>query len=317
MCRCCTPGHGADGRCRCAAGHAVCAADVFRHGAGPGGRALHGRRMCHSAHAAGAAAGVPHGGRRGGGLDHGTRGAPGRRRAAEYDVLSLDTGATMDRDRIPARASTACSCGPSNTSCACSRPAAGAGAGACARRGGGGRRRGRCRTGAGPAAPPGRPGRRARPRGPGHRRAAAAGRLSARGDAPRPAALAARRVTVFRDTCAELQPGVLVLGSGARLACDAPVLATGAEPPPWLAGSGLQLDVRGFVLHRPTLQSCRTPRCLPRAMWPAATRRTRAVACTPCAPGRRWLLNLRRFVAGGALQPLHAATAHAEPHLLR
>ena len=62
-------------------------------------------------------------------------------------------------------------------------------------------------------------------------------------------------MTVFRDSCAALERGAVVLGSGARLACDAPVLATGAQAPGWLAGSGLALDERGFVLTGPTLQS--------------------------------------------------------------
>lgn len=118
------------------------------------------------------------------------------------------------------------------------------------------------------------------------------------------ALLAARRVTVFRDTCAELQPGVLVLGSGARLACDAPVLATGAEPPPWLAGSGLQLDVRGFVCTGPTLQSCSHPE-----VFAAGDVASRVDAPHPRSgvyavrAGPPLLLNLRRHVAGGVLQP--------------
>ncbi|MDP3224635.1 MAG: FAD-dependent oxidoreductase, partial [Rubrivivax sp.] len=69
------------------------------------------------------------------------------------------------------------------------------------------------------------------------------------------AALERHHVTVFRDTCQQLLPGTLVLGSGARLACDAPVLATGAEAPAWLAGSGLTLDERGFIVTGPMLQS--------------------------------------------------------------
>ena len=71
--------------------------------------------------------------------------------------------------------------------------------------------------------------------------------------------LAQRRIPVFRDTCAALLPGALVLGSGARLACDAPVLATGAEAPPWLDGCGLQRDERGFIETGPTLQSLSHP----------------------------------------------------------
>jgi pyridine nucleotide-disulfide oxidoreductase family protein len=118
------------------------------------------------------------------------------------------------------------------------------------------------------------------------------------------AALAKRRVTVFRDTCVELQRGAMLLGSGARLACDAPVLATGAEPPPWLAGSGLQLDVRGFVCTGPTLQSCSHPE-----VFAAGDVASRVDAPHPRSgvyavrAGPPLLLNLRRFIAGGALQP--------------
>jgi NADH dehydrogenase FAD-containing subunit len=54
----------------------------------------------------------------------------------------------------------------------------------------------------------------------------------------------------------------LHLDSGARLACDAPVIATGGDAPPYLAGSGLQLDERGFVLTGPTLQSLSHPEVL-------------------------------------------------------
>jgi NADH dehydrogenase FAD-containing subunit len=39
------------------------------------------------------------------------------------------------------------------------------------------------------------------------------------------------------------------------VACDAPIVATGAEPQGWLAVSGLATDERGFVATGPTLQS--------------------------------------------------------------
>ena len=68
-------------------------------------------------------------------------------------------------------------------------------------------------------------------------------------------ALHRARVTLFRDTCAEMRPDAVVLGSGARLACDAPVLVTGSESPAWLAGSGLALNGQGYVVTGPTLQS--------------------------------------------------------------
>jgi NADH dehydrogenase FAD-containing subunit len=49
------------------------------------------------------------------------------------------------------------------------------------------------------------------------------------------------------------------LGSGARVACDAPVLATGAQAPAWLAGSGLALDGQGFIATGATQQSTSHP----------------------------------------------------------
>ncbi len=64
-----------------------------------------------------------------------------------------------------------------------------------------------------------------------------------------------QHIAVFLDTCIEVRVGHLMLGSGARLACDTAVLATGAQSPTWLQGSGLALDGRGFVQTGATLQS--------------------------------------------------------------
>jgi len=68
-------------------------------------------------------------------------------------------------------------------------------------------------------------------------------------------ALARARITIFRDACVEVRAECVVLATGARLACDAALLATGPEAPAWLAGSGLALDGHGFVVTGPTLQS--------------------------------------------------------------
>ena len=62
-------------------------------------------------------------------------------------------------------------------------------------------------------------------------------------------ALAQRRITVFHDSCASIEPGALHLGSGARLACDAPVIATGGDAPPYLAGSGLRHAEAHHLAH--------------------------------------------------------------------
>lgn len=117
-------------------------------------------------------------------------------------------------------------------------------------------------------------------------------------------ALLRRRVTVFRDNVAALQPGSVVLGSGARLACDAPVLATGAEAPSWLAGSGLTLDEKGFVSTGPMLQSVSHPEVFAagdvasRSDAPHAKSGVYAVRAGPALA-----LNLRRFIGGGAMEP--------------
>lgn len=116
--------------------------------------------------------------------------------------------------------------------------------------------------------------------------------------------LARRRITVFQDRCARIETGALHLDSGARLACDAPVIATGADAPPWLAGSGLKLDEQGFVLTGPTLQSVSHPEVLA-----AGDVATRSDAPHPRSgvyavrAGPPLATNLRRLVGGGELLP--------------
>ena len=116
-------------------------------------------------------------------------------------------------------------------------------------------------------------------------------------------ALARQKVTVFRDSCVALEPGAVVLGSGARLACDAPVLATGAQAPGWLTGSGLALDERGFVLTGTTLQS--TSHAQVFAAGDVATRTDVQHAKSgvyAVRAGPPLALNLRRYIGGGALE---------------
>ncbi|MDO9074880.1 MAG: FAD-dependent oxidoreductase [Rubrivivax sp.] len=71
--------------------------------------------------------------------------------------------------------------------------------------------------------------------------------------------LAAARITVFREAAVAVDARSVQLASGARLACDKAIVATGAEAPQWLAGSGLALCERGFVRTGPTLQSVSHP----------------------------------------------------------
>jgi pyridine nucleotide-disulfide oxidoreductase family protein len=117
-------------------------------------------------------------------------------------------------------------------------------------------------------------------------------------------ALARRRITVFRERAAALQDGAVVLASGARVACDAAIIATGTEPAPWLAGSGLALCPRGFVLTGPTLQSTSHPEVF--AAGDVATREDRPHARSgvyAVRAGPPLALNLQRLVGGGPLVP--------------
>ncbi|MFO1330775.1 MAG: FAD-dependent oxidoreductase [Rubrivivax sp.] len=116
-------------------------------------------------------------------------------------------------------------------------------------------------------------------------------------------ALARRRITVFQERCGRIEAGALHLASGARLACDAPVIATGADAPPYLQGSGLRLDEQGFVATGPTLQSLSHPEVFAAG----------DVSARPDAPHPRsgvyavragpvLAVNLRAAAAGGELQ---------------
>lgn len=116
--------------------------------------------------------------------------------------------------------------------------------------------------------------------------------------------LAARRITVFRDAAAAVDAQAVHLASGARLACDAAIVATGAEAPAWLAGSGLALCARGFVRTGPGLQSVSHAE-----VFAAGDVATRDDAPHPKSgvyavrAGPPLALNLRRAVEGLPLQP--------------
>lgn len=60
-------------------------------------------------------------------------------------------------------------------------------------------------------------------------------------------ALKRQRVTVLQDFATGFSVGAVQLGCGATLACDVPIIATGAQAPAWLQGSTLALDAQGFV----------------------------------------------------------------------
>lgn len=122
-------------------------------------------------------------------------------------------------------------------------------------------------------------------------------------------ALARCGVAVVRQGAATIEADAVVLADGSRLPCDAAVLATGAQAPAWLAGSGLALDAQGFILTTSTLQSVSHPDVF--AVGDVATR-----SDTPHAKsgvyavraGPPLALNLRHAVAGQPLQPHRAPT---------
>ena len=54
-----------------------------------------------------------------------------------------------------------------------------------------------------------------------------------------------RRITVLEDQALGLRQGEVLLGCGARLACDVPLVVAGQTTPGWLTDSGLALDAAG------------------------------------------------------------------------
>ncbi len=106
-----------------------------------------------------------------------------------------------------------------------------------------------------------------------------------------------RRITVFREPAARIEPRAVVLQSGARLACDAPVIANEGEGPAWLAGSGLALDGQGFVATGETLQSVSHPEVFAIGEVAAGPGRSDPRAAAALA------VNLRRHAGGGDLMP--------------
>lgn len=116
------------------------------------------------------------------------------------------------------------------------------------------------------------------------------------------AALRRLDVTVLEDSCTRITESHVHLGRGTRLRCDAPVLAIGASAPPWLAGSGLALDERGFIATGMTLQSTSHS-----AVFAAGDVASNAALSRPRSgvyavrAGPPLALNLRRQLAGGEL----------------
>jgi len=116
------------------------------------------------------------------------------------------------------------------------------------------------------------------------------------------ATLQGRGVAVQEAACTGLDASGLQLAGGARLDCDAALLAIGASAPAWPAGSGLALDARGFIATGATLQSLSHPEVFAAgdvASRPDAPHPKSGVYAVRAGPPLA--LNLRRFAAG---QPL-------------
>jgi selenide,water dikinase len=121
------------------------------------------------------------------------------------------------------------------------------------------------------------------------------------------AALRRFRIPVMRMQCVAVDEREIVLqsprGAEVTVACDVAVIATGADAPPWLAGSGLSLDEAGFVAVGPTLQTHSHPE-----VFAVGDISSRADAPRPRSgvfavrAGPPLALNLRRYATGGALQ---------------
>ncbi len=93
------------------------------------------------------------------------------------------------------------------------------------------------------------------------------------------------------------------LSDGARIACDAAILATHASAPGWLQETGLALDARGFILVRGTLQSMSNPFIFAAGDIAAMqSRKLEKSAVYAVRQGPLLLHNLRRAAAGKALR---------------
>ncbi len=110
------------------------------------------------------------------------------------------------------------------------------------------------------------------------------------------------RVVVVNEACTAITASHVHLSNGARLVCDAPVMCIGTSAPPWLHGSGLAQDERGFISTGPTLQSLSHPEVFAAgdvASRPDAPHPRSGVYAVRAGPPLAH--NLRRAVAGGEL----------------
>ena len=60
-------------------------------------------------------------------------------------------------------------------------------------------------------------------------------------------ALKSRKITLLQESANGISESAVHFGTDSTLACDVPMLVTGAQPPIWLADSGLALCPQGFL----------------------------------------------------------------------
>ena len=122
------------------------------------------------------------------------------------------------------------------------------------------------------------------------------------------AALNRRKITLLPDSAAGIRLGEVMLAGGATLACDVPIIATGAQAPAWLPASGLVLDLQGFVAVDACQRSTSHPQVF--AAGDVSTRADRTLARSgvyAVRAGPALAMNLAAAIAG---QPL---TEHQPP----
>ncbi len=116
-------------------------------------------------------------------------------------------------------------------------------------------------------------------------------------------ALRRARITVINQRCVEIGDTHVLLDNGARVVCDVPVMALPTVAPSWLANSGLTLDAQGFVATNAMLQSTSHPQVF--AAGDVSTRQDMTLPRSgvfAVRAGPALALNLRRALAGGQLQ---------------
>lgn len=118
------------------------------------------------------------------------------------------------------------------------------------------------------------------------------------------AALRRAKVQVLPGLCTAIERRHVRVGDAMRVVCDVPIVATGSDAPAWLANSGLALDEAGFVRVGATLQSASHATVFATGDLSVRDDTTHprsgvyAVRAGPVLAA-----NLRAFVGGGTLSP--------------